>query len=103
MQVHSQSGRNEPAAPLGDDWLTRDPESFGDAAEMETTGQGSPSRRPWRGIVEDVLLYGAGMTMGLLVVALAWLVLQLATPPTGLGGTAADVGGDVVAERVVRN
>jgi len=92
------------ARPLGDDWLTRDPESFGEG--LDDDGALGSSRRGshrWRRVADDLVLYGAGITTGLMVVTAAWLLLQLVAspdsavePPLGAAETA-------VVERVATN
>lgn len=87
MQADPQSTPTAPAGPLGDDWLTRDPESFGDAidTEKDTIGLASGLRRHWRRVGEDLMLYTAGISTGLMVVALAWLLMQVVATPRAVG------------------
>ena len=100
MKKQPRSDREMPPGLLGDDWLTRDPESFGD--RVEEAGAQRPPGPSWRQIVEDALLYGAGITTGLLVVAAAWLLLQLAAPPGAVDGTSPKTGTEDTVERVAR-
>ncbi len=87
------------ARPMGDDWLTRDPESFGDEAEG-AGGEGvapAPVER-WRGLREDLMLYVAGITTGLAVVVAVLLLVSLlenpavAVMPPSAASSAAGVG-----------
>jgi len=70
--------------PMGDDWLTRDPESFTDRADTHVVDETSSIATPstWRRVRDDLLLYVAGIATGLVVVVTVSLVFNL------LGSTA---------------
>ena len=85
MHANTRFGSDAAARPMGDDWLTRDPESFGEPPELLEVEDSSPAlpRGRWRRLKEDLLLYAAGITTGLMVVAVAWLLLNLVATPAG--------------------
>ena len=90
---------------MGDDWLTRDPESFADGDEwrdFDRDASGS-ARERWRRIRDDLLLYAAGITTGLMVVSAAWLLLNLVAPAPALSASSSAADAGTVIERVSHN
>ena len=83
MHTQMMTEAGLPVRPLGDDWLTRDPESFGDGVDMIDFDQEAGSSQPgrWHRLREDLMLYAAGITTGLAVVVAVLLMLTVFDSP----------------------
>ena len=83
MHAQTMTEADLPVRPLGDDWLTRDPESFADGLDVLDDDRHAGSRRPgsWRRLREDLMLYAAGITTGLAVVVAVLLMLTIFDSP----------------------
>ena len=84
MHTQTMTGAQPLVRPMGDDWLTRDPESFDDAVGVDLKDivtQDLPGCGRWRRVREDLMLYAAGITTGLAVVAAVLLLLTVFDSP----------------------